>query len=221
VTLVVTILVTPSGDVRGDNGGDIRVPIAVINAIDTRGSNDRQPGKAGSSEKRQRDGDELAAQASVFAAGWRNGDRVMTWLHRHEGQLGELSCLMEGGWSLADIGLAMHAAGIAYRTGTPISAGLLRRKVSLARVMAEAKKAPQQTEIKSLPPAASPSVRNLPPTHRPIEDEEPEFKPASFIKYPPRRPLEASPQSAPAIASPAPPVEIDVAAVIARFIGRK
>jgi len=191
---------------------------------------------AGFSTKRRRDRGELEAQARTFGTDWQVGDRVMTWLHRHEGQLNELSHLVKDGWSWADIGRAMHIAGIAYRTGAPITDVILRKKATEARSANNAKGARSQEAAGPLigggetPPARqqapvrSPSVRTLSPptpTQPPIEDEEPEFKPASFIKYPPRRPLEASPQSAPAIASPAPPVEIDVAAVIARFIGRK
>jgi hypothetical protein len=188
---------------------------------------------AGSSKKRRRDHGELEAQARTFGTDWRVGDRVITWLHRHEGQLNELSHLVKDGWSWADIGRAMHIAGIAYRTGAPITDVILRKKATEARSANNAKSARSQEAAGPLmgdgetPPARqqapvrSPSVRTLPPptpTQLAIEDEEPEFKPASFIKYPPREPPKAPPPLTPVIASPALPAEIDVAAVIARFI---
>ena len=191
---------------------------------------------AGFSTKRRRDRGELEAQARTFGTDWQVGDRVMTWLHRHEGQLNELSHLVKDGWSWADIGRAMHIAGIAYRTGAPITDVILRKKATEARSANNAKGARSQEAADPLigggetPPARqqapvrSPPVRTLPPpspTQLPIEVEEPEFKPASFIKYPPREPPETPPLPAPAIASPALPAKIDVAAVIARFISRK
>jgi len=191
---------------------------------------------AGFSTKRRRDRGELEAQARTFGTDWQVGDRAMTWLHRHEGQLNELSHLVKDGWSWADIGRAMHIAGIAYRTGAPITDVILRKKATEARSANNAKGARSQEAAGPLigggetPPARqqapvrSPSVRTLSPptpTQPPIEDEEPEFKPASFIKYPPREPPETPPLPAPAIASPALPAKIDVAAVIARFISRK
>lgn len=189
---------------------------------------------AGSSKKRRRDRGELETQARTFGTDWKVGDRVMTWLHRHEGRLNELSHLVKDGWSWADIGRAMHIAGIAYRTGAPMTDVILRKKATEARSANDAKSARSQeavgplvsdgvtTPARQQAPVRSPPVRTSPPpTQAPIEAEEPEFKPASFIKYPRREPPETPPPQAPAIASPALPAEIDVAAVIARFISRK
>ncbi len=47
--------------------------------------------------KRARDLDELDELAQRLGADWRPGDRVMTWLNRHEGRAGALSLLVEDG----------------------------------------------------------------------------------------------------------------------------
>ena len=195
----------------------------------------RQPTKLGSPEKRPRDRDELEEQAGIFGRDWRAGDRVMTWLNRREGRSGELSRLVEDGWSWADIGRAMHLAGITYRTGEPISAAILRKKASEARVAARAKSAPPQGIALSntaapvvppvqqqAPPRHSAAVVSLPPaeTDFPIQDEEPEFRPATLIGHSGRKPPEAlSPPKKQPVAAPSPTIDVD--AVLARFTGRK
>jgi hypothetical protein len=195
----------------------------------------RQPTKLGSPEKRPRDRDELEEQAGIFGRDWRAGDRVMTWLNRREGRSGELSRLVDDGWSWADIGRAMHLAGITYRTGAPISAAILRKKASEARAAARAKSAPRQGKVLSdtgalevppvqqqVPPRPAPALVSLPPakTDVPIEDEELEFKPATLIRHSARKPPEALPlpKKEPA---PAPSPVIDVDAILARFTGRQ
>jgi hypothetical protein len=195
----------------------------------------RQPTKLGSPEKRPRDRDELEEQAGIFGRDWRAGDRVMTWLNRREGRSGELSRLVEDGWSWADIGRAMHLAGITYRTGEPISAAILRKKASEARVAARAKSAPPQGIVLSntaapvvppvqqqAPPRPSAALVSLPPaeTDFPIQDEEPEFKPATLIGHSGRKPPAAlPPPKKQPVAAPSPTIDVD--AVLARFTGRK
>jgi hypothetical protein len=195
----------------------------------------QQPPKLGSPEKRPRHRDELEQQAGTFGRDWRTGDRVMTWLNRHEGRSGELSRLVEDGWSWADIGRAMHQAGITYRTGEPISAAILRKKASEARAGIRAKsartpdKAPPNTDAPVVPPVQqpapplpSPAPVSLPPaeTDFPTGDEDPEFKPATLIGHSGRKPPEALPlpKKAP-VPARSPPIDVD--AVLARFTGRK
>jgi hypothetical protein len=83
--------------------------------------------------KRKRADAELHDLARAMAADWTPGDTVQTWLRKHEGKAGELSCMVGEGWSWEDLGKAMHIAGISYRTGQPISANTLRHKAYLAR----------------------------------------------------------------------------------------
>jgi hypothetical protein len=184
------------------------VTIGVKKATLSHDLSSRQPTKFGSPEKRPRDHDELEEQAGIFGRDWRAGDRVMTWLNRHEGRSGELSRLVEDGWSWADIGRAMHLAGISYRTGEPISAAILRKKASEARVADRAKSAqPPGTALSNAaapvvplvqqqaPPRPSPAPVSLGPAETDflIEDDEPEFKPATLSGHSGRKPPEALP----------------------------
>lgn len=191
----------------------------------------RQSTKLGSPEKRPRHRDELEQQAGTFGRDWRAGDRVMTWLNRHEGRAGELSRLVEDGWSWADIGRAMHLAGITYRTGAPISAAILRKKASEARAAARTKSAPPWGAIPDTDAPEPPVQQQAPPlpspvslapagTDFPIRDEEPEFKPATLVGHSGRKPPETLPLTAKEPV-PAPSPTIDVYEVLARFTGRK
>jgi hypothetical protein len=200
----------------------------VINTIISQDMASQIPPKHGSPEKRQRDRNELDAQADTFGLDWRVGDRVMTWLNRHEGKSGELSRLVEDGWSWADIGRAMHLTGIAYRTGQPISAAILRKKASEARAAARAKgfQTPDQARPNPGTILASPVQQEAPPLPfspeavSSAEDEGPAFRPATLIGHSGRKPPKALPlvKQAPI---PARPPTIDVNAVLARFTGRQ
>ena len=201
---------------------------SVKNTIISQDATNHLLPKHGSPEKRPRDRKELDAQAGTFGLDWRAGDRVMTWLNRHEGRSGELSGLVEDGWSWADIGRAMHLAGIAYRTGQPISAAILRKKASEARAAARAKsnQAPDQALPNLGTLLASPVQHEAPPLpYSPkaissVEDENPAFKPAILIGHSGRKPPEALPlvKHAPI---PARSPTIDVNAILARFTGRQ
>jgi hypothetical protein len=190
--------------------------------------------KRGSPEKRPRSPDELEEQAGFFKRDWRTGDRVMTWLNRHEGRLGELSRLVVEGWTWVDVGRAMHSAGIAYRTGEPISAPILRKKASEARTAARAKSAQSlsppdpQRDAPETPtgqqraafPEPMAAALPLAGSEVPIETEEPEFKPATLTGHSWRKPAETPPLPA-EHSNPAPSPAIDVASVLARFTNRK
>ena len=201
---------------------------SVKNTIISQDATNHLPPKHGSPEKRPRDRNELDAQAGTFGLDWRAGDRVMTWLNRHEGRSGELSRLVEDGWSWADIGRAMHLAGIAYRTGQPISAAILRKKASEARAAARARtiQAPDEALSHPVTLLASPVQRKAPALPfspgavSSAEDEGPAFKPATLIGHRGRKSPEALPlvKHAPI---PARSPTIDVNAVLARFTGRQ
>jgi hypothetical protein len=110
--------------------------------------------RRGAAPKRVRDPDEIERQARLFGADWRPGDHVMPWISRHEGDNGELSRLVAEGWSWADVGRAMHLAGITYRTGTPMSALMLRCKAYRARQQGQARQAASRGPMHSSPPGA-------------------------------------------------------------------
>jgi hypothetical protein len=159
----------------------------------------------------------------------------MTWLNRHEGRAGELSRLVEDGWSWADIGRAMHLAGIAYRTGEPISAAILRKKASEARAIARAKSAPPPGALSETGAAVVPLARQqapllssavrvpLPPaeTDVPTGDEEPEFRPATLRGWSGTKIVRGAKKPAEAEAPDAHAPTNDAADVIARLLGRK
>ena len=192
-----------------------------------------EPPKRLTPGKRIRDRDELAEQARLFGQDWHAGDRVQTWLVRHEGKPGELSQMVEDGWSWTDIGRAMHIAGITYRTGEPISAAVLRKKASEARSAVRAKSAKpqdtvcpnvgapmvvpaqQQTGFRPTQPFVPPSASE---TDFPVEDEEPEFKPISLLNWSGKLITDEEKQPK---KEPVPAPKIDVAAVLAKFTGRK
>jgi len=195
----------------------------------------RPPTKPGSPEKRPRHRDELEQQAGTFGRDWRAGDRVMTWLNRHEGRSGELSRLVEDGWSWADIGRAMHLAGIAYRTGVPLSAAILRKKASEARAVARAKSAPPWGTLsdkdapgvpparQQAPPLSSPARGSLPPAEIdvPTGDKEPEFRPATLRGWSGTKIVRGEKKPAEAEAPDAHAPTNDAADVIARLLGEK
>jgi hypothetical protein len=84
----------------------------------------RDSGKVQFPAKRIRDRGELEEQARLFGQDWDAGDRVQTWLVRHEGKPGELGQMVKDGRSWTDIGRALHIGGITCRTGEPISAAV-------------------------------------------------------------------------------------------------
>ena len=190
--------------------------------------------------KRIRGAEELEALARAFAADWRGGDRVMTWLRRHEGRARELSRLIDDGWSWADISRAMFAAGITYqRSGAPIPPALLCRKAYEARnlVLKRSRKQvprPAATTIPAAGQAAGPrpaaavaqhdaaSGQELASLRPPELEEAPEFRPARLAGWSGRttHAREEATRDTPSVAtSPAPTGRAD--AVISRLMNRK
>lgn len=187
--------------------------------------------RLGSPEKRLRRRDELEHQADIFGRDWHAGDRVMTWIKRHEGQAGALSRLVEDGWSWADIGRAMHLAGITYRTGSPISPDILRKKAFEARTTARAKNALSWKALPNLDAPETPCQQKAPllpllvslepaGTGFSIGDEEPRFKPATLIGHSERKPPETRPlPKQEPVPTCSPTIKVDE--ILARFTGRK
>lgn len=81
----------------------------------------------GRTPKRSRTDAEVAKLAARFGVDWNPADAVETWLRRHARELSLI--VRDDGWSWTDVGRALAAAGIAYRTGRPWSAPILRKKV--------------------------------------------------------------------------------------------
>lgn len=189
----------------------------------------------------------MAVQARLFGVDWRPGDRVMPWISRHEGGGGELSRLVAAGWSWDDVGRAMHLAGISYRTGTPISGGVLKAKACLARKRTQVPQAPSQGAWHGARVAASAHMTADPPpgpwspsaivapgiavaAAAPGADDvgwhvppRPNFRPVRFRSPPPPSDLVsdiAADMARVPTPVPAPPNQIDADAAIARMFGR-
>jgi hypothetical protein len=194
----------------------------------------RKPPPKPGPTKRSRDRDELEALAAVFRVDWRPGDRVMTWLNRHEGREAQLSRLVEDGWSWADVGVAMHMAGICYSGGQPIASDTLRSKAyrarrhqaarasrkanmahAQARIAAQANTPPGADVVLSRP--SGPLIAQSEPS--PAAEAEPEFRPASLKRY--GGPQTAAPIPELTRTEPKSMPVIDADAIIARLRGEK
>lgn len=166
--------------------------------------------------KRLRSAEELAALAQLFAADWRHGDSVMTWIRRHEGMGRELSKLVKDGWSWGDLGRALAKAGIVYRTGTPISAITLRNKAWAARKAAEGEGV-QAVESAAAPLPRFVPVASLPPGQTANqEDEEPAFQIARLAGHSGKRVVDSFPPP-----PPEPSTKNRAADILARFTGKR
>lgn len=187
--------------------------------------------------KRSRDVSELKTLAEVLRLDWRPGDRVMTWFHRHEGRHAELSALVRDGWSWADIGQAMHLAGITFGTGKPIPGDTIRGKAWKAR---RAEQMRRESAIEPQPlvathaPLQAPAIQPANPT--PVEpltrpstlmvpdaephDDEPEFRPVTLRNWSGLKPVQA-PAPIPPKAEAKGRSAAEVSDLIAQLAGKK
>lgn len=113
---------------------------------------------------------------------WTAAEGIMPWLRKRLPLLTELH--QEEGWSWADIGRALNAAGITYETGRPWTGSLLARKVDQARAQVRARKAKRMSAA-DVPATQRPTRAEPSPARerRPIPDaseEAPTFAPASL-----------------------------------------
>jgi hypothetical protein len=150
---------------------------------------------------------------------WTAADGIMPWLRRRLSLLTRLN--QEDGWSWADIGRAMDAAGISYETGRPWTGFLLARKVGQARAQVRARKAKRAEEAEAPPArrAARPARERKTRVPFPDDSEEvPSFAPASLAPSTFVHPQ--SPGASGGTKSPSPaPKRVDVDAVIRRLQG--
>jgi len=80
--------------------------------------------------KRRHTEAEITALAERFRESWREGNVMRSWLRAHADELRHL--VQHEDWSWANLGKALMAAGIIYRTGKPWTGENLRRGVVLA-----------------------------------------------------------------------------------------
>ncbi len=194
-----------------------------------------------SRSRRSREASELEAVAERFRKDWRPGDRVMTWLRLHEGKRGELSALVEAGWTWDQVSQAMHRAGITYSTGNIIPALTLRVKAHRARKQSDRQEGegrpqaiqtpnspvPRSAGERSVPnPVSSSMTRPEPPPptialNNPDDEAEDEFRPARLLNWGEDPPAEkAVPVLKPKTAPTSAPAG-EMSAALARLLGRK
>jgi hypothetical protein len=190
----------------------------------------------GRASKRPKTQDELADLARRLGADWRPGDKVMTWIRRHEATDTELSRLVRDGWTWTDVGLALALAGIKYQTGQAIPGHVLRRKAEQARAdehkrraSAALRRPPAVTAVEapvSIDPrvkATSVSALSVPSIQaEPArEDEEPEFRPASLKGWSGTKIVKGERKISAGMAPDVEVTEGDAEEVIAKLFGRK
>ena len=126
--------------------------------------------------------------ADEFRRRWVAADGIEPWLRRN---LGRLARMTEVGWSWADIGRAMTAAGITYSTGRPWTGPLLARKAVQVRAQIRQREArrsaarslmPRQADLAPAPPPTSGEVRAAAPDEIEPDEPQPTFAFASYAK---------------------------------------
>ncbi|HVT81568.1 MAG TPA: hypothetical protein VHM90_13045, partial [Phycisphaerae bacterium] len=118
---------------------------------------------------------DIETLAQKFREDWSEGDVIRSWLRRHSEELRKL--VREEDWSWANIGKALSAAGIQFKTGNGWTGENVRRAVDLAMKSRKGRAGkPQATLSAPPPPAVWPpdSLRTPPLSPRP--PGEPEFR---------------------------------------------
>lgn len=80
--------------------------------------------------KRNHNDTEIEALAQKFRESWSEGQVIRSWLRNHSAELRKL--VREEDWSWANVGRALSAAGIQFKTGKGWTGENVRRAVDLA-----------------------------------------------------------------------------------------
>lgn len=123
--------------------------------------------------KRAHNESEIEELAQRFRESWSEGQIIRSWLRTHSAELREL--VRDKDWSWANIGRALSAAGIQFKTGKAWTGENVRRAVDLAMKprkgrMPKAVTAP----VTPVPPSVPSWTPAMPPQARP--EGEPEFR---------------------------------------------
>jgi hypothetical protein len=129
---------------------------------------------------------DVEALANKFRESWSEGQVIRSWLRRHGEELRNL--VRQEDWSWVNIGKALSAAGIQFKTGKSWTGENVRRAVDLAMKpkKVRAGNSSQPSAPTALPaPSFSPSPLSASPPSRPAG--EPEFRiiqrgPGSIVK---------------------------------------
>jgi hypothetical protein len=128
--------------------------------------------------KRDHSDAEIETLAQEFRESWSEGQVIRSWLRQHSAQLRKL--VREDDWSWANIGKALGAAGIAFKTGKPWTGENVRRAVDLAMKPRKVRTAGPAVLAEPVVPSsqlpAPAVVLSSPPLATPRPPGEPEFK---------------------------------------------
>ena len=166
--------------------------------------------------KHPRHDTEIEQLAKDLAGRWMQGDGVEPWLRIMEPELSRK--VRTERWSWESIACALNSAGIRYQTARPWTGDGLRKKMASIRYEGRKRALRKCADTSRTntwnPPAAavdtSPTIL--------IDDEEPEFKPISLLNWSGKL---ITDEEKPPKKEPVPAPKIDVAAVLAKFTGRK
>jgi hypothetical protein len=129
--------------------------------------------------KRTPSDDEIKTLAEQFQKLWRPGDVIRPWLRKHNDMVLEL---VHDDWSWAAIADALTLAGITYRTGRPWTAEWIRRDFQRSVLPLKRLRRTSQRPDEGRP-ATTRAVSGGVAQYQTNDPDEPEFKPAAFVKW--------------------------------------
>lgn len=123
--------------------------------------------------KRNHNDAEIEKLAEKFRESWNEGHIIRSWLRHHSDELRKL--VREEDWSWTNIGRALSAAGIQFKTGKGWTGENVRRAVDLAMKPRKGRVGKPQATVSAPPPPATWSTEaSRAPSPRP--PGEPEFR---------------------------------------------
>ena len=178
---------------------------------------------------------EIERFADELAGRWRQGDGVEPFLRRLEPELSRM--VRSENWSWESVARSLNGARIAYQSGRPWNGATLAQK--MANIRHDGRKRSsransstrtgERVETRSPTPGPEPRGNSPDPASPPaisplVDEEEPEFAPATLLNWSGKRIIDRdnAPNRQPA-PTPAPARDVaavDVDAVLARLLGK-
>lgn len=124
--------------------------------------------------KRDHNDAEIERLAEKFRESWSEGQVIRSWLRQHSSELRKL--VREEDWSWANIGRALSAAGIQFKTGKGWTGENVRRAVDLAMKPRKGRAGKPQATLSAPVPATWPVQPSHAPSPSPRPAGEPEFR---------------------------------------------
>ena len=139
--------------------------------------------------KRNHTDTEIEELAQKFRETWSKGQVIRSWLRNNSAELRKL--VREEDWSWANIGKALSAAGIQFKTGKGWTGENVRRAVDLALKPRKGRVGKPQATVSAPPPATWQPESLRAPSPSPQPSGEPEFRIIQRGPGSPRRPEES------------------------------